>query len=57
MWSTVWANKVGCTIIGSEPDNAHDGGSPWNGLSLQGMTILCTCRDITVSHSTLRQGV
>lgn len=36
MWSTVWANKVGCTIIGSEPDNAHDGGSPWNGLSFAG---------------------
>lgn len=36
MWSTVWATKVGCTIIGSEPDNAHDGGSPWNGLSFAG---------------------
>lgn len=36
MWSTVWANKVGCTIIGSEPNNAHDGGSPWNGLSFAG---------------------
>lgn len=36
MWSTVWANKVGCTIIGSELDNAHDGGSPWNGLSFAG---------------------
>ena len=36
MWSTVWANKVGCTIIGSEPDNAHDGGSPWYGLSFAG---------------------
>lgn len=36
MWSTVWANKVGCTIIGSEPDNAHDGGSPWIGLSFAG---------------------
>lgn len=36
MWSTVWTNKVGCTIIGSEPNNAHDGGSPWNGLSFAG---------------------
>lgn len=36
MWSTVWVNKVGCTIIGSEPDNAHDGGSPWYGIRFTG---------------------
>lgn len=36
MWSTVWANKVGCTIIGSEPDNAHDGDSPWYGIRFTG---------------------
>lgn len=28
--------KIDCTIIGSDPDNAHDGGSPWNGLSFAG---------------------
>ena len=28
--------KIDCTIIGSDPGNAHDGGSPWNGLSFAG---------------------
>lgn len=28
--------KIDCNIIGSDPGNAHDGGSPWNGLSFAG---------------------
>lgn len=36
MWSTVWASKIGCNIIGSNPDDAHDGGSPWYGIKFNG---------------------
>ena len=28
--------KIDCTIIGRDLGNAHDGGSPWNGLSFAG---------------------
>lgn len=36
MWSAVWASKIGCNIIGNNPDDAHDGGSPWYGIKFSG---------------------
>lgn len=36
MWSAVWASKIGCNIIGNNPDDAHDGGSPWYGIKFNG---------------------
>lgn len=33
MWSAVWTNKVGCYVIGNNPDNVHDDYNPWYGIN------------------------
>ena len=32
MWDSGWFTKIGCYVIGVNPNDAHDGNSPWYGI-------------------------
>ncbi|WP_455659909.1 tail fiber domain-containing protein [Phocaeicola faecalis] len=36
MFNNLWVSKIGANIIGNNPDDAHDGGSPWYGIRFTG---------------------
>lgn len=36
MFNNLWVSKIGANIIGNNPDDAHDGGSPWYGIKFSG---------------------
>lgn len=33
MWNAVWANNIGCYVIGNNPSDAHDIYNPWYGIN------------------------